>query len=474
MIPRYTRPQMARVWEPRNKFEVWLRIEKLVCHALADLGRIPLEAARAIEKKARFSLERIEEIEKTTKHDVIAFLTAVGETVGDEARYLHLGLTSSDILDTGFALQLKEASDLILAGIDRLLQVIEHKAWQYKDTPMIGRTHGVHAEPVTFGFKLTVWYEETRRNRTRMERAKEAISVGKISGAVGTYAHTPPEVEEYVCSRLGLRPASVSTQILQRDRHAEFFTTLAVIASSIEKYATEIRHLQRTEVAEAEEFFSEGQKGSSAMPHKRNPIGSENLCGLARLVRANALAALENVALWHERDISHSSVERVIGPDSTILVDYMLHRIADLLENLVVYPDRMLENLRLTGGAIYSQDLMLRLVDKGLSREEAYRVIQRIAHQSRGPEGGKAFEAALRNDPVVGRHLSAEEIEEILSFESHLKFIDTIYERVYGRPASGHNTGRAETAAVSAPSSPRPTAPRRTSPAGQAQKRQKR
>ncbi len=433
MIARYTRPQMAHVWDIRNKFECWLRIEKLVCHALAAQGHIPRRAARAIEKKATFSIERIEEIEKTTKHDVIAFLTAVGETVGSDARYLHMGLTSSDILDTGFALQLRQASHLILEGIDRVLSILEEKAWRYKDTPMIGRTHGMHAEPITFGLKLTVWYEEMRRNRLRMERAMDGISVGKISGAVGTYAHIPPETEAYVCSRLGLRPASISTQILQRDRHAEFFTTLAVIASSLEKFATEIRHLQRTEVAEAEEFFSEGQKGSSAMPHKRNPIGSENICGLARLVRSNALASLENVALWHERDISHSSVERVIGPDSTTLVDYMLHRFADILEHLVVYPEKMRENLNLTRGSIFSQDIMLCLVERGMHRDEAYKLVQRLAHQAKGPGPTAPFEEILFRDPDIRRFLDADTIRSILAFDTHLQHVTTIYKRVYGR-----------------------------------------
>ena len=430
MIERYTRPEMGRIWEVDNKFNTWLRIEILVCEALARKGIIPPKSLQVIQRKARFSLARIAEIEKTTKHDVIAFLTAVGESIGEDARYLHMGMTSSDILDTGFSLQLREASDIILAGIDRFSTILRRKALQFKNTLMIGRTHGIHAEPITFGFKLAVWYEELKRDRSRMQRAKEVISVGKISGAVGTFAHLSPDIEAYVCKRLGLEPAPASTQILQRDRHAEFFTTLAIIASSIEKFATEIRHLQRTEVREAEEFFSEGQKGSSAMPHKRNPIGSENLCGLARLVRANACAAMENVALWHERDISHSSVERVIGPDSTIIVDFMVDRMAGIIDNLVVHTHRMNENLNLTKGMIFSQEVMLLLIEKGLSREEAYKIVQRISKGSRDRD--EDFREMLLQDPEIRSYIDSSEIQRIIRFDSHTRYLDHVYRRVFG------------------------------------------
>lgn len=350
MIPRYTRPEMARIWTEQRKFETWLQIELAVCEALAEMGEIPAGAVKEIKEKAAFNVDRVNELEKVTKHDVIAFLTNVSEHTGTHSRYLHYGLTSSDILDTSLALLLKEASDLILQDIQRLLAVLKEKAFKYKDTLMIGRSHGIHAEPITFGLKMALWYDEMKRNLLRMERAREAISVGKISGAVGTFAHVPPSVEETVCKRLGLKPAPISTQIVQRDHHAEFFTTLAIIASSIEKFSVELRHLQRTEVLEAEEFFSKGQKGSSAMPHKRNPISAENLSGLARLIRSYSLAAMENIPLWHERDISHSSVERVIGPDATILTDYMLNRLASLIENLIVYPENMKANLEKMGG----------------------------------------------------------------------------------------------------------------------------
>ena len=379
MIPRYTRPEMGRIWTDENKFKKWLQIEILACEALAEMGEIPPEALREIKEKARFDIDRISELEKVTKHDVVAFLTAVGENVGEASRYIHFGLTSSDILDTSLALLLKQASELLIEDIHKLLSTLKEKAFTYKDTIMIGRSHGIHAEPITFGLKMALWYDEMRRNLTRMERAKEAISYGKISGAVGTFAHVPPFVEEYVCRNCGLKPARISTQIIQRDHHAEFFTTLAVIASSIEKFALEIRHLQRTEVLEAEEFFTKGQKGSSAMPHKRNPILSENLCGLARMVRANSLAALENIPLWHERDISHSSVERVIAPDSTILVDYMLYRLTNVIGNLLVYPENMVKNLEKTQGLIFSEKLMLELTKRKISREDAYSLVQRNA-----------------------------------------------------------------------------------------------
>ncbi len=430
MIPRYSRPEMAKIWTDQRKYETWLTIELLVCEALAELGEIPKEALREIKQKSNFDVQRIEEIEKVTKHDVLAFLTNVGEGIGPLSRYLHYGLTSSDILDTSLALLLREASDIILKDLERLLEVLKKKAFEYKETPMIGRTHGIHAEPITFGLKMALWYDEMKRNLMRMERAKEAISVGKISGAVGTFAHISPSVEEYVCRRLGLRPASISTQIVQRDHHAEFFTTLAIIASSIEKFAVELRHLQRTEVLEAEEFFSKGQKGSSAMPHKRNPISAENLTGLARLVRSYSLASLDNIPLWHERDISHSSVERVIAPDATILVDYMLNRFTSLVENLIVYPENMMANLKRMGGLIFSEAVLLLLTKKGLSREEAYAVVQRNA--MRVWEKGEDFRSLLSQDEAIQRYLTQKELDDAFDLRSHLKHIDTIFQRLFG------------------------------------------
>jgi len=421
---------MARIWTEQRKFETWLEIELLVCEALSELGEIPREAVREIKEKACFNVERVNEIEKVTKHDVIAFLTNVGESIGPLSRYLHYGLTSSDILDTSLALLLKEASELILKDIHRLLGVLKKKALQYKKTLMIGRSHGVHAEPVTFGLKMALWYDEMNRNLTRMERAKEAVSVGKISGAVGTFAHIPPFIEEFVCGRLGLRPAPISTQIVQRDHHAEFFTTLAIIASSIEKFSVELRHLQRTEVLEAEEFFTKGQKGSSAMPHKRNPISAENLSGLARLLRSYSIAALENIPLWHERDISHSSVERVTAPDATILIDYMLNRLSSIIENLIVYPENMKANLEKMGGLVYSEAILLLLTKKGLSREEAYAVVQ--SNAMRAWEKGGDFKTLLSQDEVIQRHLTQEEWEAAFDIQDHLKHVDDIFQRVFG------------------------------------------
>jgi adenylosuccinate lyase len=421
---------MARIWEPENRYRKWLEIEIYACEAHAEMGVIPREALERIKARACFDVARIDDIEKVVKHDVIAFLTSVADHIGDDSRFVHLGLTSSDVLDTSFAMLLKEASDLIISDIKRLMEAIKRRAFEHKDTPMMGRSHGIHAEPVTFGIKMALWYDEMRRNLRRMESARETIAYGKISGAVGTFANIDPQVEEYVCNKAGLKPAPCSTQVIQRDRHAEFFTTLAIIASSIDKFAVEIRHLQRTEVLEAEEFFSKGQKGSSAMPHKRNPILSENLSGLARLLRGYAVSALENVALWHERDISHSSVERVIGPDATILIDFMLSRCCGLIENLLVYPENMLKNLNLMRGLIFSQRVLLELANRGASREDAYAMVQRNAMKVW--EEGKDFQEELLADADVRRYLSAEEITAAFDLNYHLKHVDTIFSRVFG------------------------------------------
>jgi len=430
VIERYSREEMARIWAPENRYRKWLDIELYACEAHAEMGTIPREAVERIKTKASFDINRIDEIEKVVKHDVIAFLTSVADYIGDDSRFVHLGLTSSDVLDTSFAMLLSEASDLIIADIERLMAAIKKRAYEHKDTPMIGRSHGIHAEPVTFGIKMALWFDEMRRNLRRMKAAKETISYGKVSGAVGTFANIDPKVEEYVCKKAGLKPAPCSTQIIQRDRHAEFFSTLAIIASSIEKFAVEIRHLQRTEVLEAEEFFSKGQKGSSAMPHKRNPVLSENLSGLARLIRGYAVSALENVPLWHERDISHSSVERVIGPDATIVMDFMLNRCVGLIENLVVYPDNMMRNLNQMRGLVFSQRVLLELANNGASREKAYALVQRNAMKVW--EEGKDFQAELINDPDVRNYLSEEAIREAFDLRYHLKHVDTIFTRVFG------------------------------------------
>jgi adenylosuccinate lyase len=421
---------MGRIWEEENRYRQWLRVELAVVDAMAQLGQIPPQAAQEISQKADFDVARIDEIEAETKHDVIAFLTCLAEYVGESARYIHLGLTSSDILDTSLALLLREATDILLDDVQALLEVLKRRAHEHRDTIMMGRSHGVHAEPVTFGLKLALWYSEMDRNRGRLLRAQETISVGKISGAVGTYANVDPRVEKLACAQLELQPAPISTQIIQRDRHAEYFSTLAVVASSIEKIATEIRHLQRTEVSEAEEYFSEDQKGSSAMPHKRNPIGSENLSGLARLVRANAVAAMENVPLWHERDISHSSVERVIAPDSTILLDFMLHRLTNMLDRLVVYGDRMKINLESTRGLFFSQRVLLALTEGGLDRDEAYRLTQR--HAMAAWNEGDSFKDRLAADPDIMANLSEEELEELFDLNYYLKHVGTIFSQVFG------------------------------------------
>jgi len=429
MIPRYSRPEMSNLWTDEAKYQKWLEIEVAACEAWAKLGKVPAEALKIIQKKSKFSAARVSEIEKETKHDLIAFVSAVAENVGPEGRYLHLGLTSSDVVDTGLAAQFKDASLLIRKDLTQLLEVLKKRAYEFKDIPQMGRSHGIHAEPITFGLKIALWYEEMKRNLQRFDAAVEDISYGKISGAVGTFANIPPEVENYVCSKMGLKPDPISTQIIQRDRHAHYFTTLALIAASVEKIATEIRHLQRTEVLEAEEFFSEGQKGSSAMPHKRNPILSENLCGLARLVRTNAMAALENVALWHERDISHSSVERVIAPDSTILIDFMLHRLTGLLEKLIVYPEQMMENLNKLKGLIFAQQILLELVEKGVSRENAYVIVQRNA--MRTWRSRNEFRDELWSDAEVQKYFQKEELGKIFDLQYHLKNVDTIFERVF-------------------------------------------
>ena len=411
MIPRYSRKEMTDLWGPEQRYQTWLDIEILACSALAHKGVIPPDSLANIIANARFDVARIDQIEQETKHDVIAFLTSVSEFVGPDSRFIHMGLTSSDILDTSLAVLLRKAADILIGDIDELLPVLKEKAFRYKITPMIGRSHGIHAEPITFGLKMALWYQEMVRNRVRLVRAREAISYGKLAGAVGTFAFIDPSIEEYVCRNLGLKPAPVSTQIVQRDRHAEYFSTLAIIGSSIEKFSTEIRHLQRTEVREAEEYFSPGQKGSSAMPHKRNPVLTENLSGLSRLMRSYAAAALEDIALWHERDISHSSVERVIGPDATILLDFMLARFKGVIEKLLVYPDRMLANLRMTRGLIYSQFVLLKLIEKGLTRERAYLVVQRNAMRSW--HEGLDFKELLLADDEVTAHLDKVDLDEV-------------------------------------------------------------
>ena len=430
MISRYTRPQMGALWEPRARYQAWLDVEVAVAEAMAEEGLVPLEAVDEIKAKADFSVERIEEIEADIKHDVIAFLTNIEENVGPSSRFLHLGMTSSDVLDTSNAILLAKAADMLLDDVDQLLAALKTRAIEHKHTVMIGRSHGIHAEPITFGLKLAVFYAEMQRNRERLVRARENIAYGKISGAVGTFANISPDIEARACAILGLKPAPVSTQVIQRDRYAEYFTTLAVLAATLEKLAIEIRHLQRTEVSEAEESFGAKQKGSSAMPHKRNPILSENITGLARIIRANAMVSLENVALWHERDISHSSAERIIGPDSTILLDFILARMTGLIEKLVVYPENMIANLERTGGLFYSQQVLLALTKAGLIRDQAYRVVQRNA--MRVWKEHLDFKTLLLEDNEVGRYLPAEEIEKIFDMQYHLKHVDTIFQRVFG------------------------------------------
>ncbi|OGL03089.1 MAG: adenylosuccinate lyase [Candidatus Rokubacteria bacterium RIFCSPHIGHO2_02_FULL_69_13] len=428
MIDRYTRPEMGAVWSQATKYAAWLRVEMAVCEAYARRGRIPPDALARISAQARVDPARIDAIEARVRHDVIAFLTNLEEALGADSRYVHVGLTSSDVVDTALALQLQQASDLLLAGLQRLREVLGELALKHKDTLAVGRTHGVHAEPTTFGLKAAVWYAEAGRNLERLRRAKETIRVGKISGAVGTFAHVEPDVEAEVCRALGLEPAPISTQVIQRDRHAEYVTTLAILAASLEKIAMEIRTLQRTEILEAEEPFAEGQKGSSAMPHKRNPVSSEQVCGLARLVRANALAAMENVALWGERDISHSSVERVILPDSTILLDYMLHTMIRILEGLQVFPERLRENFERSHGLIYSQRVLLKLAEKGLPRQRAYEIVQANAMTAWREQ--RSFQELLAKDPEVTRHLAPGELKECFDPGWYLRNVDVIYRRL--------------------------------------------
>jgi adenylosuccinate lyase len=430
MIERYTLPRMKAVWDLKRKYEIWLEVELLACEALEQDGLVPRGTVARIRRKAKIDPDRIAAIEQVTRHDVIAFLESLAKPVGKDVRYLHTGLTSSDVVDTALAVQMGEALDLILLDLEVLLSVLKKRAFEHRDTLMVGRSHGIHGEPVSFGFKLAIWYEEARRHRDRLRTVRKDIAVGKLSGAMGTFAHQGPEVEEYVCKKLGLQADPVSNQIVQRDRHAAYASALALLAASIEKFATEIRHLQRTEVLEVEEFFSEGQKGSSAMPHKRNPIGSENLCGLARIVRANSLAAMESVALWHERDISHSSVERVIMPDSTILIDYMLVRITDLIRNLIVYPQRMKQNLEMTGGLVYSQRLLLALIEKGSQRKDAYEAVQRCAMSAW--KGRAGFHDLVSKDPFITKRLTHSQIQSCFDPKYHVRHLDKIFKRVFG------------------------------------------
>ena len=431
MIPRYTRAEMARIWSDENRFRTWLAVELAATETLAEAGLVPKEAAKAIRDKADFRVERIHEIEAEVRHDVIAFTTAVSEFVGPQSRWFHYGLTSNDVVDTAQALLIRQSSEVIAKDLERLAEVLERRAWEFKDTPMIGRTHGIHAEPITFGFKIANWYSETQRNIARFAAAAEDMRVGKFSGAVGIFAHLTPELEEKMCARLGLKAAAVSSQVIQRDRHAHYLGTLAVIASTLDKIATEIRHLQRTEVREAEEFFSEKQKGSSAMPHKRNPVTLEQISGLARVVRSNSQAGLENVALWHERDISHSSVERVILPDSTTLTDYLLTKTANVIETMFVYPERMKANLESTHGLIFSGQLLLDLVEHGVSREDAYRLVQ--GHAMRAWKEDLNFHDLVLGDKEITGKVPRKQIEYAFDLPRQLKNVDKIFARVFGR-----------------------------------------
>ena len=431
MIPRYSRPEMTAIWEPENKFRIWFEIEAHACDAQAELGIIPKEAAKAVWDRGAFEVDRIDEIERETKHDVIAFLTNLAEHVGDEARFVHQGMTSSDVLDTCLAVQLTQATDILLADLDRLLTALEKRAFEFKMTPTMGRSHAIHAEPTTFGVKLATFYAEFARNKERLVQARAEIATCAISGAVGTFANIDPGVEEYVAKAMRLQPEPVSTQVIPRDRHAVYFSVLGVIASSVERLATEIRHMQRTEVREAEEFFSEGQKGSSSMPHKRNPVLTENLTGLARIVRSAVVPALENVALWHERDISHSSVERMIGPDATVTLDFALNRLAGVVENLLVYPEDMQKNIDQLGGLIFSQRVLLALTQAGVSREDSYLFVQRNAMKVW--EQGADFLTELKGDSDVTAKINAGELEELFDIGYHTKNVNVIFKRVFGR-----------------------------------------
>ena len=430
MIERYTLPQMGFLWSEQSKFQKWLEVELAVCEVHAEMGTIPREALQEIVGRAHFSVDRILEIEKTTNHDVIAFTTNLAESIGEASRFVHYGLTSSDVVDTANALLLRDACDLLLEKTKQLRTVLQQRAFEFKHTPQVGRTHGIHAEPTSFGLTFVLWFDEMGRHLDRLERARESVAVGKISGAVGAFAHLDPVVEASVCARLGLRAAKVSTQIIQRDRYAEYLTALAIVASTLEKIALTVRHWQRTEVREAQESFARGQKGSSAMPHKKNPIISERICGLARVVRANAVVGLENVALWHERDISHSSAERIVLPDSSIALDYMLHKTISLIEGLVVYPERMLENLKLTRGLIFSGQLLLALTNAGVSREQAYEWVQR--NSMRVWDEGTEFQELVNADSDIAARLTQQEIDRVFSLDHYLRNVDAIYDRVFG------------------------------------------
>ena len=434
MIERYTLPEMGALWSEETRFQKWLDVEIAVCEVHAEMGTIPRDALEQIKSRAKFSVARINEIEKTTDHDVIAFTTNLAESIGEAARFVHYGLTSSDVVDTANALLLRDACDILLSKTDALLEVLKRRAFEFRNTPQIGRTHGIHAEPTSFGLTFALWFDEMQRNRERLERARATVAVGKISGAVGAFAHLDPEVEERVCEKLGLRAAPVSTQIVQRDAYAEYLCTLAIVAASLEKFALQIRHWQRTEVREAQEKFKKGQKGSSAMPHKRNPILSERICGMARVVRANSLVGLENVALWHERDISHSSAERVVLPDSSITTDYMLAKATSLIDGLVVYPERMLENLNATRGLIFSGQVLLALTQSGVTRETAYEWVQRNAMKSW--DEGADFKALVAADADIARQLPAGQIDSVFSLESYLRNVDQVFARVFGNKSS--------------------------------------
>lgn len=455
MIDRYTLPRMGAVWTQIRKYELWLQVELAVCEAMEHMGQVPHGVTARIRKKVTINPSRIAAIEQVTKHDVIAFLESVAEQAGQDGRFLHAGLTSSDIVDTSLALQMVEAGELILEDVRGLLGSLRELAFAHQDTLMVGRSHGIHGEPISFGWKVAIWYQEFKRQEHRLKAAIVDVAVGKLSGAMGTFAHLSPSIEKAVCQRLGLKPAPISNQVIQRDRHAAFLSALALMAASIEKVATEIRHLQRTEVLEAEEFFEPGQKGSSAMPHKRNPIGSENLCGLARVVRSNSLAALENVSLWHERDISHSSVERIILPDSTILIDYMLVRLTKMLSSLVVYPQRMLTTLNHTGGLIYSQRLLLALIDKGAIRKEAYEHVQQHAMAAWKGEG--TFQTLIELDPFIARYLTAKEIATCFDPKTYLRHQQQIFTRVFGRQARQNSQTQSRTTILRKPLNKRNT-----------------